>query len=119
MINRPRRPRRDAIVLRSQRPSRKPNLNSTILITNLASSIPRAGGPNDRVREQPCISGSPRNSRRLARWHERVATDISQASDSEHDRFEVGPQSLEVLSETGLLGLLIPEDQGGSGGNVE
>jgi alkylation response protein AidB-like acyl-CoA dehydrogenase len=48
----------------------------------------------------------------------KVATDISPASDSESDRFQVGPDAQKVLSETGLLGLLIPEDQGGSGATL-
>jgi alkylation response protein AidB-like acyl-CoA dehydrogenase len=48
----------------------------------------------------------------------KVATDISSASDSEGERFEVGSDALKVLGETGLHGLLIPEDQGGSGATL-
>ena len=48
----------------------------------------------------------------------KVATEISSACDSERDRFEVGPDAHKLLSETGLLGLLIPEDQGGSGATL-
>ena len=48
----------------------------------------------------------------------KVATDISPSGDSERDRFEVGPDAHNLLSETGLLGLMIPEDQGGSGATL-